>query len=192
MKPGLFQKNKKWALAVLSLLLAFTIFILQKKGIPPEFAYAQTQDPSASSAAFFEASQVLLHPRCLNCHPEGDRPLVGDKSRPHPMNIERGPNGMGIAGLSCSGCHQDKNLSGEHSPPGAPDWRLPTRKCLWFSRTGRHAKFVKVSKIRLKMEGGPWMRLSNTFKRLLLFTGGGIPEKAEHPYQCLTMTSCKP
>ena len=44
------------------------------------------------------------------------------------MNIERGTDGVGAAGLSCSGCHQDKNLPGDHSPPGAPQWHLPKRK----------------------------------------------------------------
>ena len=84
------------------------------------------EDAAASAKAFLVASSILLHPRCLNCHPYGEHPLVGDKSQPHPMNIERGADGMGGAGLQCSGCHQDKNLAEEHTPPGAPDWHLPT------------------------------------------------------------------
>jgi hypothetical protein len=42
------------------------------------------------------------------------------------MNIRRGPNGEGIAGVKCSACHQDHNLSGLHVPPGAPNWHLPS------------------------------------------------------------------
>jgi hypothetical protein len=30
-----------------------------------------------SRSLFFEAGRVLQHPRCLNCHPAGDRPSQG-------------------------------------------------------------------------------------------------------------------
>ncbi len=130
MKAGANRKGKRWEMVLVSVLLASTLLMLSKQAIKKYgLAYAQTQEDSVSSArAFLAASRVLLHPRCVNCHPEGDHPLVGDESDPHPMNIERGPDGMGTAGLRCNGCHQDKNLSGEHSPPGAPEWHLPTKK----------------------------------------------------------------
>jgi hypothetical protein len=44
------------------------------------------------------------------------------------MNVRRGLYGEGVAGLKCSICHQDHNLQGEHMPPGAPDWHLPTAR----------------------------------------------------------------
>ena len=88
--------------------------------------HAQTEDESQISAkAFLKAAEVLTHPRCVNCHPQGDRPLQGDDSHIHFMHIERGPEGMGKNGLLCSACHQDTNLPGEHMPPGAPGWQLP-------------------------------------------------------------------
>jgi hypothetical protein len=86
---------------------------------------ASGEDKVASAAAFAKASQVLLHPRCLNCHPAGERPLVGDKSQPHPMHVVRGPSGLGKNGLFCHTCHQEKNLQGKDLPPGAPEWALP-------------------------------------------------------------------
>jgi hypothetical protein len=86
---------------------------------------ATAADQAASAAAFDKAAKVLQHPRCLNCHPAGDRPLVGDRSQPHPMHVERGPMGMGKNGLWCNTCHQDKNLPGKELPPGAPEWMLP-------------------------------------------------------------------
>ncbi len=89
--------------------------------------YAQSDKDSASAEAFFEACKVFLHPRCVNCHPVGDSPLVGNHSRVHPMRVRRGPEGMGKDGLFCSTCHQEKNLPGPHMPPGAPGWQLPTR-----------------------------------------------------------------
>ena len=89
-------------------------------------ARAETgEERAASAAAFLKASRVLFHPRCLNCHPAGDRPLVGDDSRPHPMHVERGAQGMGKNGLLCSTCHREKNPQGDNMPPGAPEWQLP-------------------------------------------------------------------
>jgi len=89
-------------------------------------AHAGTgKNGAASAEAFAKASRVLLHPRCLNCHPAGDRPLVGDRSAPHLMNVVRGPEGLGKNGLWCSTCHPEKNAPGERTPPGAPEWQLP-------------------------------------------------------------------
>lgn len=123
------NQKRRWALLLLSIILVSALCMLHRQWITSDgYALAQAQaDHAASAKAFLLASQVLLHPRCVNCHPEGDHPLTGDRSLPHPMNIERGPVGMGTAGLSCSGCHQEKNQPGEHTPPGAPDWHLPTR-----------------------------------------------------------------
>jgi hypothetical protein len=92
---------------------------------PSEAQAKQGEDRAAAAAAFLKASAILRHPRCLNCHPAGERPLVTDRSVPHPMHVERGPLGMGKNGLWCSSCHQEKNLQGEHLPPGAPEWELP-------------------------------------------------------------------
>ncbi len=89
---------------------------------------AQTiEDPSGSARAFAGAYKVFLNPRCMNCHPAGDVPLQGDRSRPHFMSVKRGPEGMGENGVWCGTCHQDRNLPGPHMPPGAPGWQLPTR-----------------------------------------------------------------
>ncbi len=88
--------------------------------------YGQEKDKSALSAeAFLKASEVLKAPRCVNCHPRGERPLQGNDSHPHIMNVMRGPEGLGKNGLWCSTCHQEMNLPGAHMPPGAPGWSLP-------------------------------------------------------------------
>jgi len=78
-----------------------------------------------SRAAFLAAYQVLMHPRCLNCHPAGDAPLQGDDSHVHWQNVKRGPEGKGVYAMKCANCHQWKNLPGEHMPPGHPEWHLP-------------------------------------------------------------------
>ncbi len=108
---------------VLSLAIV-TTFLLACSGAA--FSAGTTSSDSAASArAFASAYKVLLHPRCMNCHPAGDSPLVGDQSMPHPMNVTRGPGGMGKNGLWCSTCHQDQNVPGVHTPPGGPGWQLP-------------------------------------------------------------------
>jgi len=83
-------------------------------------------DNAASASAFKAIVPVLRHPRCMNCHSAGDFPRQGDDSHRHTMNVRRGLEGEGVAGMKCSTCHQDHNLAGEHMPPGAPDWHLPT------------------------------------------------------------------
>jgi mono/diheme cytochrome c family protein len=83
-------------------------------------------DPAAESrAAFLAAYPVFLHPRCVNCHPAGDAPLVGEESLPHPQNVTRGPDGLGLFAMKCASCHQARNLSGENMPPGSRNWHLP-------------------------------------------------------------------
>jgi hypothetical protein len=86
---------------------------------------AQGTDAAASRAAFQEVYKVLMHPRCMNCHPSADAPLQGDDSHPHLQNVQRGKDGNGKYALRCANCHQERNLPGENLPPGNPTWRLP-------------------------------------------------------------------
>src|SRR5437660_9920655 len=58
---------------------------------PGTAARAPKDDASASREAFREVYKVLMHPRCMNCHPVGDVPLQGDDSRLHIQNVKRGP-----------------------------------------------------------------------------------------------------
>jgi len=83
-------------------------------------------DADTSRAAFLQVYRVLTSPRCQNCHPSGDAPLQGDDSHVHLQNVKRGKDGHGVYGMRCDACHQTKNLSGEHMPPGNPKWSLPT------------------------------------------------------------------
>ena len=82
--------------------------------------------PATDDGALFTAFvSVLRNPRCLNCHSQGDFPRQGDDGHPHAMNVRRGPDGRGVTAEKCATCHQDRNLSGAHMPPGAPHWGLP-------------------------------------------------------------------
>jgi hypothetical protein len=99
--------------------------LLASSAIEPTLAAAPT-DPVA---AFETVRAVLQDPRCQNCHPVGDRPLQGDASLVHSMNIQRGPDGHGVPGAECTTCHGKANLPasyGAHQPPGvSSDWHLP-------------------------------------------------------------------
>jgi hypothetical protein len=86
---------------------------------------AEVTDAAASRAAFLEVYKVLMHPRCMNCHPSGDAPLQGDDSHPHLQNVRRGKDGQGKYALKCANCHQEQNLFGDNMPPGNPNWHLP-------------------------------------------------------------------
>jgi hypothetical protein len=89
------------------------------------FSARTRAEDTESARAFLEAYKVFMHPRCMNCHPRGDAPLVGDDSGIHSQNVKRGPEGEGKYALKCMACHQNANLTGENMPPGAPNWRLP-------------------------------------------------------------------
>ena len=93
----------------------------------PSSAPAGKVGSGSPSAAWETVYKVLQHPRCMNCHPVGDAPLVGDASQPHPQNVQRGALGVGLFAMRCNTCHQPQNTDGPHLPPGAPRWQLPTK-----------------------------------------------------------------
>lgn len=83
------------------------------------------KDSLASLAAFEKVYSVLVHPRCMNCHPSGDVPLQGDDSHLHNMLPQRGPDGKGISTMKCINCHASEGVPGEATAPGNPFWHLP-------------------------------------------------------------------
>lgn len=99
-------------------------------------------EPAARSRALFgEIARVLTHPRCLNCHPPGDRPLQGNDSHVHQPAAWRGEGGVGIAGLHCQTCHSERNvdLVTDHasyaSIPGHPRWGLAPVEMAWQGKS---------------------------------------------------------
>jgi hypothetical protein len=92
-------------------------------------------DTAARSAALFsEAGKVLTSPRCVNCHPAGDRPLQGETHRLHQPPVARGPDGFGTASLRCATCHQSANFDAA-GMPGHPNWHLAPREMAWQGKT---------------------------------------------------------
>lgn len=110
-------------------------------GLKPVAAFATISDPAVRSAAIFtEMGKVLTHPRCINCHPRTDSPLQGDDMRFHMPPVERGPKGMGIAGMECSTCHGPRNVAfadGKGSIPGHPLWHLAPKSMAWEGQSLR-------------------------------------------------------
>jgi mono/diheme cytochrome c family protein len=95
---------------------------------PAAVARPADKDDAGARGAFLDVYKVLMHPRCMNCHPSGDVPLQGDDSHLHFQNVKRGVDGKGKYALKCADCHQDTNLPGENMPPGNPTWQLPKKE----------------------------------------------------------------
>jgi hypothetical protein len=97
-------------------------------------------DRSQRSAALFgEAGKVILHPRCVNCHPAGDRPLQGADMHLHNPPVVRGPSDIGAAGMGCGTCHLDANTpivtASIRSVPGNPKWRVAPLVMAWEGKS---------------------------------------------------------
>jgi len=98
-------------------------------------SFAAISDNAARSAALFtEAAKVLTHPRCMNCHPAGDRPRQGDVRRLHQPPVDRGEDGFGLPALRCPICHQQANFD-PGRVPGDPAWHLAPRDMGWEGKT---------------------------------------------------------
>jgi hypothetical protein len=97
-------------------------------------AFASISDPAARSAALFvEAGKVLQHPRCLNCHPDSDRPTQGI-GYPHQPPVQRGPDGLGVSTMRCTTCHPAANFDAGRVP-GHPKWHLAPASMAWQQKS---------------------------------------------------------
>jgi hypothetical protein len=92
---------------------------------------ARSSPPAADALTAYDLiASVLQGPRCLNCHPRGDRPTQGDDRHIHGMNVQRGIDGNGMPAMRCSTCHQEHN-SDMAGVPGAPHWHLAPASMGW-------------------------------------------------------------
>ena len=120
----------KKTVTVVVIILSFVTFMSfaikdeSKKTLPPTNTNLR-KDSLESVQAFMKVYDVLMHPRCMNCHPKGDVPLQGDDSHLHTMLPRRGSNGNGVYAMKCKNCHQPENAPGLSTPPGNPKWALP-------------------------------------------------------------------
>ena len=100
----------------------------------PESFVAISDTAARSAALFAEFGKVLTNPRCVNCHPAGDRPRQADVGRLHQPPVERGPDGLGLPAMRCPICHQQANFE-PGRVPGNPIWHLAPREMAWEGKT---------------------------------------------------------
>jgi hypothetical protein len=108
----------------------------------PTSEFDSIVDKNARAIALFEeAGKVILHPRCVNCHPAGDRPTQGMAEFPHEPPVFRGEADVGLAGMTCGTCHGPDNVSLSNqandirSIPGNPKWHLAPSKMAWAGKS---------------------------------------------------------
>lgn len=103
-------------------------------------SFDRIPDETERSVALFEEMlKVIEHPRCLNCHPVGDKPTQGDDMRPHMPPVVRGDAGFGAEGMMCSTCHGTENVAfvtGDGSIPGHEPWHLAPQSMGWVGLSG--------------------------------------------------------
>ena len=120
---------------LVSMLTAYAVADGPAERLASAQSFSSIPDTAARSAALFtELGKVLTHPRCLNCHPAGDRPHQGDMARIHQPPVERGADGFGLPAMRCPICHQRANFE-PAGVPGNPIWHLASREMGWEGKT---------------------------------------------------------
>jgi hypothetical protein len=119
----------------MSMMAAYAVSDVSPDRLASVESFASIGDTAARSAALFtELGKVLTHPRCVNCHPAGDRPRQTDASRLHQPPVVRGPDGLGLPAMRCPICHQNANFD-PGRVPGNPLWHLAPREMAWEGKT---------------------------------------------------------
>jgi len=103
----------------------------------PETFSSITSPAERSRALFVEAGRVLQHPRCLNCHPVGERPTQGNDGHPHSPLVVRSADDKGAIGLRCTTCHQNANYE-PSGVPGHPLWHVAPKSMAWQTKSLGH------------------------------------------------------
>jgi len=117
--------------------LLIPVFVLALFAITISFA-AKPERPTnaAGLAAWDQVYSVLVSPRCINCHTATNYPQQGDDRHRHFANVVRGPDGHGVPGLNCIGCHQDRNAEST-GVPGGTNWHLAPLSMQWQDMNDR-------------------------------------------------------
>jgi hypothetical protein len=112
-------------------------------GLRSPKSFSTIADESQRSQALFtELGKILTHPRCMNCHPAGDRPHQGEHGRLHQPPVSRGVDGLGLESLRCPVCHQHANFD-PGRVPGHPEWHLAPFEMGWHGKS-LHAICVQI------------------------------------------------
>ena len=126
------KSGPKYSLLI-SLIIGLSLGLTSFEG--EELAVSQMEEVETSTDdSFDKVMQVITHKRCMNCHPSGNTPLQGEDSHLHHLGIQRGENGNGLAGYTCSTCHQAEN-NDFAGVPGAPHWALAPATMAWEGKS---------------------------------------------------------
>ena len=140
--------------------------------LTPASAFDGIADQAERSRALFtEAEKVILNPRCVNCHPAGDRPRQGDDSHLHVPAVVRGDADFGAAGLHCNTCHQAENNDRAHLP-GHPEWRLAPIEMAWYGKSP--AEICAQIKDPARNGGRSLAQIPSTWQPTRWLAGAGI------------------
>jgi hypothetical protein len=121
--------SRQWAIALFVSPLLLSFVHAADLRSPKEFA-AIADRAERSRALFAEAGKVLQGPRCLNCHPVGQRPTQGNDMHPHSPLVVRGADDRGAAAMRCTTCHQSANYE-PSGVPGHPLWHMAPLGMAW-------------------------------------------------------------
>ncbi len=121
------------AMAVLAAALATLPTLAADLRSPESFAGIAGRE-ARSSALFVEAGKVIQHPRCLNCHPVGERQTQGADMHPHSPLVVRGNDDKGAVAMRCTTCHQAATFD-PSGVPGHPLWHMAPLGMAWQQRS---------------------------------------------------------
>ena len=111
------------------------LLIVAACGSSKPVATASQVDPASRSRQLFgQMAKVLMHPRCVNCHPADDTPRQGNDHGIHDPPVLRGASDRGVVGMQCTTCHQERNAELARIP-GAPGWHLAPVQMAWLGKS---------------------------------------------------------
>ena len=130
MKSGMRSKALIVFAALALSLMNPSVMVQAQDGLAAPENFASIADAQMRSVAMFtELGKVLTHPRCVNCHPAGDRPHQGDLGRLHQPPVARGADGHGLPAMRCAICHQQANFDPGRVPGIVACLHHPRRQC---------------------------------------------------------------
>jgi len=139
--PVLTSKHSRLAVLILAVAAASGAGASDLRA--PESFSSISDKAERSRALFAEAGRVLQHPRCLNCHPIGERPTQGEDKHPHAPMVVRGLDDKGATAMRCTTCHQAANFA-PSGVPGHRQWHMAPREMAWQGKTlGQICELIK-------------------------------------------------
>lgn len=116
------------------LLVGGILFALNYPSIDSDYLTSSETETANENVAYNKMMDVLMSPRCINCHPSDNIPKQSEDGHPHYFGMSRGTNNLGFQATKCTTCHQTEN-NNYSGVPGAPDWSLAPDKMKWEGLT---------------------------------------------------------